>query len=170
MLFLDGVYKMRPESVRRCFQWVREPTFVQLTQLAHTIDGRVGRLLEREGLLERDTEQFDPGNVLDEDDPMPDLVDHSITYRIAVGPHRGARCLRCKLCRPAMRKMKRLAISATWAVFRHTPGWRRKQEPGISMARPAATPGFGSRRPGAACVVTGQRRQNGDALPFDWLR
>jgi len=27
--------------------------------------------------------------VLDDDDPMADLVGHSITYRIAVGPHRG---------------------------------------------------------------------------------
>jgi len=49
----------------------------------------VGRLLEREGLLERDTEQFHLGEVLDEDDPMPDLAGHSITYRVAVGPHRG---------------------------------------------------------------------------------
>jgi len=60
-----------------------------LTQLAHTIAVRVGRLLEREGLLARDTEQLDFSGVLDEDDPMPDLVGHSITYRIAVGPHRG---------------------------------------------------------------------------------
>ena len=49
----------------------------------------MGRLLEREGLLERDTEQLALGEVLDGDDPMPDLVGHSITYRIAVGPHRG---------------------------------------------------------------------------------
>ena len=40
---------------------MREPTFAQLTQLAHTIARRVGRLLEREGLLERDTEQLDLG-------------------------------------------------------------------------------------------------------------
>ena len=45
-------------------------------------------MLEREGLLERDTEQPYPGEVLDEDDPMPDPVGHSFTYRIAVGPHR----------------------------------------------------------------------------------
>jgi hypothetical protein len=29
------------------------------------------------------------GEALDEDDPIPDLVGHSITYRIAAGPHRG---------------------------------------------------------------------------------
>nr|WP_197685636.1 hypothetical protein [Halomonas subglaciescola] len=61
-------------------QWVLSLPF---PQLAHTIVRRVGRLLER------DTEQLDLGEVLDEDDPMPDLVGHSITYRIAVGPHRG---------------------------------------------------------------------------------
>ena len=89
MLFLDGVYVARPNGARPRFQWMREPTFPQLTQLAHTITRRVGRLREREGLLERDTEQLDLGDVLDEDDSMPDLVGHSITYRIAVGPHRG---------------------------------------------------------------------------------
>ncbi len=90
MLFLDGVYVVTPPHGNRPrFQWVREPTSAQLTQLAYTIARRVGRLLEREGLLERDTEQIELSNVLDEEDPMPDLVGHSITYRIAVGPHRG---------------------------------------------------------------------------------
>ena len=50
---------------------------------------RLGRRLEREGLLERDTEQLDLSDALDEDDAIPDLDGHSITYRIAVGPHRG---------------------------------------------------------------------------------
>jgi len=91
---------------------VREPTSAQLTQLADTIARRVGRLLEREGLLERDTDQLDFSDVLEEEDPaqamealrffasaerseagMPlrvaDLFGHSIIYRIAVGPHRG---------------------------------------------------------------------------------
>ena len=60
MLFLDGVYVVTPTYGNPPrFQWVREPTSAQLTQLAHTIARRVGRLLEREGLLERDTEQLD---------------------------------------------------------------------------------------------------------------
>ena len=33
--------------------------------------------------------QLDFSDVLNEEDPIPDLVAHSITYRIAVGPHRG---------------------------------------------------------------------------------
>jgi len=90
MLFLDGVYEVSPPHGNRPrFQWVPEPTSAQLTQLAHTIARRVGRLLEREGLLERDTKRLDLGEAPDEDDPIPDLVGHSITYRIAVGPHRG---------------------------------------------------------------------------------
>jgi len=89
LLFLDGVYERLPDGTRLRFQWVRAPTSAQLTQLAYTIARRVGRLLEREGLLERDTEQLDLGEALNNDDPMPDLAGHSITYRIAVGPHRG---------------------------------------------------------------------------------
>ncbi|NDY96268.1 transposase zinc-binding domain-containing protein, partial [Wenzhouxiangella limi] len=70
MLFLDGVYVVdSPHDNRPRFQWVREPTSAQLTQLAHTIARRVGRMLEREGLLERDTEQLDFSGVLDEEDP-----------------------------------------------------------------------------------------------------
>ena len=83
MLFLDRVYVVKSNGTRLRFQWVREPTFPQLSQLAYTIAHRVARLLER------DTEQLDLRDVLDEDDPMPDLVGHSITYRNAVGPHRG---------------------------------------------------------------------------------
>ena len=89
MLFLDGVYEVLSDGSRLRFQWVREPTSAHLTQLAHTIARRVGRMLEREGLLERDTEHLSFDSELFEDDPMPDLVGHSITYRIAVGPHRG---------------------------------------------------------------------------------
>jgi hypothetical protein len=84
-----GVYEVAPDGTRLRFRWVRAPASAQLMQLAHTIARRVGRLLEREGLLERDTDQLDFSDVLDEEDPMPDLVRHSITYRIAVGPHRG---------------------------------------------------------------------------------
>ena len=62
-----------PHGNRPRFQWVREPTSAQLTQLAHTIARRVGRLLEREGLLERDTEQLDFSDVLDEEDPAQEV-------------------------------------------------------------------------------------------------
>jgi hypothetical protein len=58
-------------------------------QLAHTIAHRVGRYLERQGLLERDAENsYLSGDAVD-DDPMSQLCGHSITYRIAVGPQAG---------------------------------------------------------------------------------
>lgn len=55
MLFLDGVYEQAPDGTCLRFQSVRAPTSARLTQRAHTIARRVGRLLEREGLMERDT-------------------------------------------------------------------------------------------------------------------
>ena len=88
MLFLEGVYVDGvDESVG--FRWVKAPTSVDLTRLAHTIANRVGRFLERHGLLERDAENsFLAGDAVDED-PMDQLLGHSITYRIAVGPQAG---------------------------------------------------------------------------------
>ena len=85
MLFLDGVYVAQPDGAAR-FRWVKAPTSAELTQLAHTIAHRVGRLLGRQGLLERDVENsYLTGDAVDED-PMNQLLGSSITYRIAVGP------------------------------------------------------------------------------------
>ena len=54
----------------------------------HTISHRIARLLERQGILERDMEQS--YLTLDEDDdPMGQIHGHSITYRIAVGAQQG---------------------------------------------------------------------------------
>lgn len=85
MLFLDGVYVDGPDCSRR-FRWVRAPTSIELTQLAHTIAHRIGRYLERQGLLERDADLA--GDAMDER-PMDQLLGHSITYRIAVGLQAG---------------------------------------------------------------------------------
>ena len=88
MLFLDGVYIDSTDGAAR-FRWVRAPTTEELTQLSHTIAHRVGRFLERQGLLERDAENsYLSGGGLD-DDAMSQLFGHSITYRIAVGPQAG---------------------------------------------------------------------------------
>jgi len=88
MLFLDGVYVDRLDGSAR-FRWVRSPTSQELTQLAQTIAHRVSRFLERQGLLERDAENSYlvtdavPGGSMDQ------LLGHSITYLIAVGPQAG---------------------------------------------------------------------------------
>ncbi len=71
------------------FRWVKAPTSQELTQLAHTIAQRVGRFLERQGLLERDAENSYLASDAVDDEAMNSLLGHSITYRIAVGPQAG---------------------------------------------------------------------------------
>jgi hypothetical protein len=92
MLFLDGVYSDSRHGANPCFRWVKAPTNVEITQLTHTIASRVGRYLERQGLLERDT-----GNIFltqeavdaSDEDLSNQLLGSSITYRVAVGPQQG---------------------------------------------------------------------------------
>jgi len=84
MLFLDGVYIDGGK-----FRWVKAPTTQELTQLAHPIASRTGRFLERQGLLERDIENSYLAADAVEMGPMEQLLGHSITYRIAVGPQQG---------------------------------------------------------------------------------
>ena len=88
MLFLDGVYVDRLDGSTR-FRWVSSPTIQELAQLSQTIARRVGRYLERQGLLERDAENSYLALEPDDDDAMVQLQGHSITYRIAVGPQQG---------------------------------------------------------------------------------
>ena len=57
--------------------------------MAHTIARRVGRFLERQGLLERDEQNSYLAGELVDADPMDQLLGASITYRIAVGPNQG---------------------------------------------------------------------------------
>jgi ribosomal protein S27E len=86
MLFLDGVYVERGDGSLR-FCRVKAPTSAELTRLAHTLARRVGRFLEREGLLARDAENsYLSGEA---EGPMDRLLGSSITYRIAVGRHQG---------------------------------------------------------------------------------
>jgi hypothetical protein len=88
LLFLDGVYVDRHDGSVR-FRWVSSPTTRELTQLALTIARRVGRYLERQGLLERDAENSYLTMDAISEDSMNQLLGHSITYRIAVGPQAG---------------------------------------------------------------------------------
>ena len=88
MLFLDGVYVDRLDGSAR-FHWVSSPTTQELTQLSQTIARRVGRYLECQGLLERDAENSYLTTDAVSEDPMNQLLGHSITYRIALGPQVG---------------------------------------------------------------------------------
>ncbi len=68
---------------------MKEPTSAELARLTQTLALRIGRYLERQGLLERDADN----SYLARDDleagPMEQLLGSSITYRIAVGPQQG---------------------------------------------------------------------------------
>jgi hypothetical protein len=88
MLIPDGVYltETDPPYLRR----VSPPTTAELQALAQRISERIGRHLERKGLLVRDLDSshlaLEPGDTAD---ALTDLQGHSITYRIALGPHKG---------------------------------------------------------------------------------
>ena len=88
MLFLDGVYVERADGSLR-FRSVKAPTSAELTGLAQTLAQRIGRFLERQGLLERDAENSYLAGEAVEAGPMDQLLGSSITYRIAVGPQQG---------------------------------------------------------------------------------
>jgi hypothetical protein len=88
MLFLDGVYVEGSDGSLR-FRWVKAPTSTELSRLAQTLALRIGRYLERQGLLERDAENCYLAGDHFEAGPMHQLLGSSITYRIAVGPQQG---------------------------------------------------------------------------------
>jgi hypothetical protein len=71
------------------FRRIAPPSEAELQQLVERVAERIGRALERRGVLVRDAE----GSYLelgpDAAGPLDDLIGHSITYRVAVGPRAG---------------------------------------------------------------------------------
>jgi hypothetical protein len=92
MLFLDGVYTSGKNGTYVRFRRIKAPTAKELTQLTHTIARRIAHFLERQGLLEQDSEgawlTSSAGSEEDQD-AIHHLLGSSITYRIAVGPQQG---------------------------------------------------------------------------------
>jgi len=88
LLVLDGVYRRDGEDRLR-FVPVPAPSTEELKRLVQRIAERIGRSLERAGLITRDIDNaylaFDPG----EEAPIHGLLGSSITYRIATGPREG---------------------------------------------------------------------------------
>lgn len=93
LLFLDGVYVTQGRGKRPRFQAVKAPTVEELTRLVHQISERIARLLERQGLIERDEENSYLSLEGLEEDGLSQLQGHSITYRVAVGPQRGRKVM-----------------------------------------------------------------------------
>ena len=77
------------------------PNKDELEDLVQLISQRVGRCLERQGLLEQDTEsawlELEPA---DDTDAMPHLLGSSVSYRIAVGPQQGRKAFMIRTIRP----------------------------------------------------------------------
>jgi hypothetical protein len=89
MLFLDGVYVKGRRGSSSSGSRLQAPSAAELQALVGRIAARVGRALERGGLLVRDAETS--YLALEEKDgtALDDLLGHSISYRIAVGPRTG---------------------------------------------------------------------------------
>ena len=71
---------------------------------------------------------------------VPDLVGHSITYRIAVGPHRGRKVFTLQTLPICDEEDWTAGGPGNVAGFSLYAGVAVKAEPGISMTRPAVTP------------------------------
>ena len=99
LLFLDGVYTYRNSRLPR-FQRVKAPDKGELENLIQLISQRVGRCLERQGLLEQDAEsawlELDPA---EDTDAMPQILGSSVSYRTAVGPQQGRKAFMIRTIR-----------------------------------------------------------------------
>jgi hypothetical protein len=88
MLVPDGLYLTETETPY--FRRLSAPTREELQSVVELTAQRVGRHLERRGLLRRDAESshltFERNG---EEGELADLQSHSITYRIVVGAQRG---------------------------------------------------------------------------------
>jgi len=83
------------------FQRVKAPDKSGLEDLVQLISQRVGRCLERQGLLEQDTKsawlELEPA---DDTDAMPHLLGSSVSYRIAVAPQQGRKAFMIRTIGP----------------------------------------------------------------------
>ena len=87
MLFLEGVYRTTESDLS--FRRVKAPPAAELELLVHTLSERIARHLERRGLLVGDPEHDFLTVAASDDSILDELRSHSITYRIALGPHAG---------------------------------------------------------------------------------
>ena len=84
----DGAYRS-DGTAPPVFHPVPPPDAADLQALVQRIAERLGRMLEKRGLIERDAESAWLNGEPAEAGALDDLIGHSITYRIAVGPRAG---------------------------------------------------------------------------------
>ncbi len=104
MLFLDGAYRTEGIAAPQ-FHPVSEPGAQELQGLVEQIAARVGQVLERRGLIERDIEKAWLASD-SEAGPLDDLIGHSITYRIAVGPRAGQKLFTLQTVPPRLQGLE----------------------------------------------------------------
>jgi hypothetical protein len=113
LLLLDGVY-LRAAGTP-VFRHVRPPHRAALDELLKDIAEATGAYLERHGWLTRDAENTtltrSPG------DTIEDLMAHAITYRIAVGPHRGQKAFTLQTVTAASAQTELAGKTASYAGF-----------------------------------------------------
>jgi hypothetical protein len=91
ILVLDGAYLVDTEPP--VFRRIAPPSLAELQALVERIAERIGRALERQGILARDAESSYLELAPEVGGPLDDLLGHSITYRVAVGPRTGQKVL-----------------------------------------------------------------------------
>jgi hypothetical protein len=118
LLFPEGVYVEHPDgSLRLCR--VKASSSAGPARLPHTLVKRIGRYLERQGLLEPGAENIDLAGDGLEAESMEQLPGASITYRIATGPQQGRKVFTLQARQSAMSRS--MTGRAGWSGSRYTP-------------------------------------------------
>jgi len=152
MLFLDGVYFTGTEPP--VFRRVAPPSTAELQAVVHRIAERVGWALERRGVLVRDDENSDLALDPADGATMNDMLGHSITYRVAVGPRTGEKVFTLQTVTPQLagEDEKRVAQASGFSLHAGVEteaGERSKRE---RLCRYIARPAVSSER----LALTGQ--------------
>jgi hypothetical protein len=109
LLFLDGVY-LADGADPPVFGVVSEPGAKRLQALVEQIALRIGRALERRGLIERELENACLA-ADSEAGPLDDLIGHPINCRIAWVRGRSRSSSRYRRCRPGRRRRRASALA-----------------------------------------------------------
>lgn len=122
MLFMDGAYVTAQSDLY--FRRVKPPAATELDALIYRISERVGRYLERVGLLVRDIDTSYLSLEARDDTPMDDLLGHSITYRIAVDPHQGQKTFTPQTLPPRGEAPEEVRLAKASGFSLHGTAWR----------------------------------------------
>jgi hypothetical protein len=147
MLIPDGVYLT--DAQRPALRRVAAPTPEELQALVQQISERIGRRLERQGMLVRDAESshlaFEPEG---EEGALADLQGHSITYRIALGPQRGRKAFLLQSVAPAAASMstERVAQACGFSLHAGVAAEAEQREKLERLCRYIARPAISSER------------------------